>query len=293
MPKVSVILPVYNVAKYIDKCIQSLLSQTLKDIEIIFVDDCSPDNSVELIQKYQDPRIKIVRHEVNKYTAEARNTGIDNAMGEYIAFVDPDDYIDKDFLLKLYTIAKKNNADIAKGICKSMPSGKLSNNNASIRKNKYNFLFWMPTAIYKKDLITEHNIRFSIDTICGHFPMVHFANKIVTCDDAIYYYVRHGNSCVNCMFSVDKWRKINIAGAKILLKYLNEYNISKENYITISQGLVLNLYQYGYDRMSKEDKLKYRNELKNYLQDYYKSNKYILNNSIQNKYKAVIKKYDF
>lgn len=293
MPKVSVILPVYNVASYIEKCIKSLLAQTLEDVEFIFVDDCSPDNSVEIIQSYNDPRIKLIRHEVNKYTAEARNTGIDNATGEYIAFVDPDDYIDKDFLLKLYTIAKKTNADIAKGIYKNMPSGKLSNNNTSVRKNKYNFYFQMWTAIYKKDLITKYNIRFSIDTICGHFPMVHFANKIVTCDNAIYYYVKHDNSCVNCVFSVDKWRKLNIAGANILLKYLNEYNISKENYIMISQSLILNLYQYGYDRMSKADQIKYRNELKQYLNEYKQKNKYINNSIIQNKYKAILKKYKF
>ena len=98
MPKVSVILPVYNVEKYIDKCIQSLLNQTLKDVEFIFVDDCSPDKSVDIIKKYNDPRIKLVQHEVNKYTAEARNTGVKNATGEYIAFVDPDDYIDNNFL---------------------------------------------------------------------------------------------------------------------------------------------------------------------------------------------------
>ena len=293
MPKVSVILPTYNVALYIDKCIQSLLSQTLKDIEIIFIDDCSPDNSVEIIQKYNDSRIKIIRHSVNKYTAEARNTGIDNATGEYIAFVDPDDYIDKDFLFKLYNLAKNNNADIAKGIYINIPSNKIINNNQQIKNNKYNFHFAMWTAIYKKELIIKHNIRFSIDTICGQFPMVHYANKIVTCDDAIYYYVKHENSCVNCIFSVDKWRKLNIAGAKILLKYINSFKISEKNYILIAKGLILRLYQYGYDRMSKEDKLKYKNELKIYLNDYKKQNKYINNPIIKQKYNEILKKYEF
>lgn len=293
MPKVSVILPVYNVAPYIEKCIESLLSQTLKDIEFIFIDDCSPDNSIEIIQKYKDPRIKIIRHETNKYTAEARNTGINNATGEYISFVDPDDYIDKDFLFKLYTLAKSNNADIAKGIYINIPSNKVFNNNEAIKTNKYNFHFAMWTAIYKKELITKNNIRFSIDTICGQFPMVHFANKIVTCDDAIYYYVKHQNSCVNCTFSVDKWRKLNIAGANILFEYLNKYEISKENYILISKGLILRLYQYGYDRMSKEDKIKHRNELKSYLENYSKKNKYINNNIIKKRYNGVLQKYKF
>lgn len=293
MPKVSVILPVYNVAQYIEKCIESLLAQTLTDVEFIFVDDCSPDNSVEIIQKYQDPRIKVVRHETNKYTAEARNTGIRNATGEYISFVDPDDYIDKDFLLKLYTLAKKNNADIAKGIYINIPSGKIANNNSIVNKNRYHFHFAMWTAIYRKALIDKYKIKFSIDTICGQFPMVHFANKIVTCNDAIYYYVTHNNSCVNCVFSVEKWRKLNLAGADILLKYLNDYNISKDNYVLLSKGLILRLYQYGYDRMSKEDKIKYKKELYQHLMDYKKKNKYIKITKVNEEYKKVLKKYGF
>ena len=139
MPKISVILPVYNVEKYSDRCIQSLLNQTLKDIEFIFVDDGSLDNSVTIIQKYTDPRIKLLKHKVNKYTAEARNTGIKNATGEYIAFVDPDDYIEKDFFKILYDLAKTNTADIVKGIIRYIPSGKIINKNNLIKINKYNF----------------------------------------------------------------------------------------------------------------------------------------------------------
>ena len=105
MPKVSVILPCYNVSEYIDKCMDSLLNQTLSDVEFIFVDDCSTDDTYNQIKKYTDPRIKLIHHEVNRYTAEARNTGIDNATGEYLAFVDPDDYLDYIFLEKLYNLS--------------------------------------------------------------------------------------------------------------------------------------------------------------------------------------------
>ena len=109
MPKVYVILPVYNVAQYIDKCIQSLLAQTLKDVEFIFVDDCSPDNSVDIIKSYTDPRIKILQHDINKYTAEARNTGLKASSGEYIAFIDPDDYVDPEFIQELLSAAINRN----------------------------------------------------------------------------------------------------------------------------------------------------------------------------------------
>lgn len=293
MPKVSVILPCYNVSPYIDKCMHSLLHQTLKDVEFIFVDDCSTDDTYQQIAKYTDSRIKLIHHEQNRYTAEAKNTGLANATGEYISFIDPDDYVSLNFLETLYNLAKKNDADIAKGIYKTIPTNKISNNNKAIQKNKYNFHFAMWTAIYRKKLIDDHNIRFSVDTICGQFPMVHFANKIVTCNTAIYYYVKHKNSCVNCVFSVDKWRKLNICGINVLFDYLNNFDITKQNYCLVSKTLILNLYQYGYDRMSKEDKIKYKDELKQYLMEYPEKNKYIKEPDVYNKYLEVLKKYNF
>ena len=275
MPKVSVILPTYNVAKYIPKWIESLLAQTLKDVEFIFINDASTDNTLDILKQYDDPRIKIISHDINKYTAEARNTGLDNATGEYISFVDPDDYISSNFLEDLYTLAKKENADIAKGIYQSIPSGKITNNNEAINQDKYNFHFSMWTAIYRKSMIDEHNIRFFIDTICGQFPMIHYANKIVTTDSAIYYYVKHQNSCVHCTFSPEKWKKLNIAGARAMIKYINEYNLPKDTYVKLSRFLILKLYQFGYDRMSAEDKILYKSEINEYLDEFYRQNKYI------------------
>ena len=95
-PKISLIVPVFNVEKYVSKCLDSLVAQTLKDIEIICVDDCSTDNSLQIIEKYasKDSRIKIVKHEVNKGLGQARNTGLGYSCGEYIWFIDSDDYVD-------------------------------------------------------------------------------------------------------------------------------------------------------------------------------------------------------
>lgn len=92
----SVIIPVYNVSKYLEECIESIINQTLKDIEIILVNDCSPDNNDEAIcLNYQkkDSRIKYIKHDINKGVSEARNTGLKNATGKYITFVDGDDYL--------------------------------------------------------------------------------------------------------------------------------------------------------------------------------------------------------
>lgn len=111
--KVSVVLPVYNVASYLPKCLESLQNQSLEDIEIICVNDGSQDNSLEVLQKYAaaDSRIKVI-DQPNAGPGVARNNGIKAARGEYVGFVDPDDWADKDMFAKMYQTAVENNADI-------------------------------------------------------------------------------------------------------------------------------------------------------------------------------------
>ena len=113
MVKVSVIVPVYNVYDYLGKCLDSLVNQTLKDIEIIVVNDGSPDNSEEIIDIYKKKYkcIKAYKKE-NGGLSDARNYGIKRAQGEYIAFIDSDDYVDTQMLEKMYQKAKKDNLDI-------------------------------------------------------------------------------------------------------------------------------------------------------------------------------------
>ncbi len=98
IPLLSIIVPVYNVEKYLRRCLDSLVNQTLKDIEIIVVNDASPDNSEDIVLEYaaKDSRIVYIKHEENKRQGAARNTGIKAARGQYITFVDSDDYVDSD-----------------------------------------------------------------------------------------------------------------------------------------------------------------------------------------------------
>ena len=112
-PAVSIIVPIYNVEKYLPRCMDSLLSQTLRDIEIILVDDGSPDNCGIMCDQYAfgDSRIKVV-HKNNEGLGLARNSGMEVAIGEYTAFIDSDDYIDKNMMLKLYREAQCSNADV-------------------------------------------------------------------------------------------------------------------------------------------------------------------------------------
>ena len=114
MCKVSVIVPVYKVEKYLNKCVDSIINQTLEDIEIILVDDGSPDNCGKICDDYaqKDNRIVVI-HKTNGGLSDARNAGLEVARGEYIGFVDSDDYIAPEMISLLYGVCKKNSTDIA------------------------------------------------------------------------------------------------------------------------------------------------------------------------------------
>lgn len=118
MTKVSVIIPIYNVSRFIGRCVESLMRQSLQDVEYIFVDDATPDDSIAkleaVLEKYPGRRedVKIIHHEVNKGLPAGRNTGLAAATGEFVFHCDSDDFIETDMLEKMYMTAKENGADI-------------------------------------------------------------------------------------------------------------------------------------------------------------------------------------
>ena len=123
IPKVSVIVPVFNVEDYLEKCLNSIICQTLYEIEIICIDDCSVDNSLKILTDFSknDKRIKVVEFKQKQNAAMARNVGLIIATGEYLGFVDSDDYIDHDFYEKLYKKAKDDDSEIVKAKRKEIP----------------------------------------------------------------------------------------------------------------------------------------------------------------------------
>ena len=144
---VSIIVPVYKVEKYLNKCVDSILNQSYRNIEIILVDDGSPDNSGVICDEYaSDPKVKVI-HQENMGLSGARNTGIDNSKGDYLMFIDSDDYIDKDMVQYLVDKSEQKNADIV--ICdyynviddeikrNSYPATEFTVRN----KSKYEYLF--------------------------------------------------------------------------------------------------------------------------------------------------------
>lgn len=128
MCKISVVVPIYNAEEYLDRCILSIINQTLKDIEIILVNDGSTDNSKNICKKYLeiDNRIIFVDKE-NEGPSKARNKGLEIAKGEYVSFIDSDDFIDEKFLINLYDEATKNNADICGCLFDEYKNGKYNN----------------------------------------------------------------------------------------------------------------------------------------------------------------------
>ncbi len=114
MVKLSIVVPVYNVEEYLRKCLDSLINQTLSDIEILCVNDGSKDSSLDILNSYAEKDIRVkVLNQPNKGQSAARNLAISKAVGEYLGFVDSDDWVDLDYFEKLYDAAKKHDADIA------------------------------------------------------------------------------------------------------------------------------------------------------------------------------------
>ena len=205
VPKVSVIIPVYKTEDYLRKCLDSVCNQTLKDIEIICINDCSPDGCLEILKEYasKDDRIKIIDFKENKGAACARNAGIDAAQGEYLGFVDSDDFIELDFYEKLYNKAIVSNFECVKGtmLCyynghRDLDREAAYDINKLIKKNTAYFYHSFTTAIYKKDFITVNNLSFpeNINNFEDPNFSIHaaaFLNHIAVLYDAHYHYVRH------------------------------------------------------------------------------------------------------
>ena len=115
MPKISVLVPIYNVEKYLEECLESIISQTLQDIEVICINDGSTDGSLKIIKKYakNDPRFVIINKKNSGY-GDSMNRGLAKATGEYIGIVESDDWVEKDMFESLYSLAKENEAEVVK-----------------------------------------------------------------------------------------------------------------------------------------------------------------------------------
>ena len=181
-PKVSVIVPVYNAAAYLDACIDSVLKQSVEEIEVICVDDCSTDSSGEVLARRAagDDRLVVLRHPENLGAGAARNTGLDAARGEFVFHLDADDTLPVDALTVLYNEASANCSDMAKGGYALMhPDGRVEANTWSLRTSRVantniresRFLQGIPTGhwsyLYRREFLDAHGIRYQQNLLVG------------------------------------------------------------------------------------------------------------------------------
>lgn len=207
MPKVSVIIPVYNMEKYIGECLDSVLQQSLSDIEVIIINDGSKDNSLKIIHEYQkrDNRI-IVIDKANEGVGAARNDGINKATGEFVAFMDPDDmYANKDVLLHCYEVAERENVSIVGGrtvflyqdgsqkeeVEKQIGNIRITAKGLTEFKD-YQYDYGYVCYIYRRSLLLDNQIFFPLYTRFQDPPFfvkaMIIAERFYALDEPVYLY---------------------------------------------------------------------------------------------------------
>ncbi len=221
-PLISVIMPVYNVEKYIGKCLDSILAQTYPNIEIILVDDASTDNSGRICDEYaaRDFRIQAVHFPENRGPSAARNEGVCRGKGEFISFVDSDDTVEPDLLEKLFQSLKENGADMsacgADGIrLKSGPAAVFSQKEAMCclaRGIPFNHVPW--GKLYSAGLLTQHPFQediFYSEDLLFLYEILASARRVSYLPDILYHYTHREGSQVQS--GVDK-RKLTALSAQ-------------------------------------------------------------------------------
>lgn len=300
MAKVSVIVPIYKVEKYLKKCVDSLLNQTLQDIEIILVDDGSPDNCGKICDEYvqQDSRVKVI-HKQNEGLSEARNAGILVAESKYVGFVDSDDYIAEDMYEILYKNLIENDAEVS--ICglydcysrKKIPQYDgdeflILDNKQALRTALEGIKFSVNAVnkLYKKDLFAE--IKFpkgKLSEDAFTIPKVlSKASKVVFDSVPKYYYIHRGESITTSGF---KRQDFNVVEA-----YEGNLEFVKSNFPDLFKPAEFRLlwsYTYVLDKMILSENFDDYESYKNILKILQKSiMKFVLNPFFSLKRKLVM-----
>ena len=242
MPKISVIVPVYNVELYIERCAVSLFEQTLEDIEYIFVNDCTPDNSIEILKnvlkRYPKRKLQtqIITLNENSGQAIVRNKGLEHTTGDFVIHCDSDDWVELDMYEKLYTKAIETNADIV--VCNFSHETKFGSELQCYTpiKNPQECVdndcgqYWWTTwnRLVKRNLIINNNINFVsginyFEDMCYMMRLYYFANYIEYISEPLYHYNRINESSTLNIYSIDKKNEQK----KICYDYLDKWFLEK------------------------------------------------------------------
>lgn len=251
---ISIIIPIYEVEEYLEKCIESIVSQTYENLEIILVDDGSPDRCPQICDEWEkrDERIKVI-HKKNGGLSDARNTGLAVAKGEYIGFVDSDDYIDKEMYEKLYIAMKSENADLA--ICnleKVREDGSSIEEESPIKNDVFTGAVglekicdpcisgWYYVTVWNKLYHRKilDGIEFPLGKIHEDEFVIHEilyqCERIVTLEEKLYKYVQRNGSIMSHEYGIKNLDAVEAVCKRVLFYKKNEIT---ENYSNISARL--------------------------------------------------------
>lgn len=295
MPKVSIIVPVYNVEKYLDKCLKSLVNQTFKDFEIIIVNDGSPDNSSQIIENYKlkySNMIKVITQQ-NQGLSDSRNNGLKLATADYIIFVDSDDYIELNMVEKLYKEITEKQADVV--IC----GNNVVNENYELLSkafpNKYESYDFVTQMIFgnlsawnkiiKKSLLDDKYLFFRsnvwYEDIDFSFKLFLKAKKIFILHENLYNYLLRSGSIMNSKNLIKNLDLIKAFDEIIQYskksnyynKYYNEIEFLAVNHLYIS--CIVRIITSNSDKNEKRDLVNAIFEYMNKNFNNYSKNKYI------------------
>lgn len=280
LPLISVIIPVYNVEEYLSRCLDSVIKQTYTNLEIIVVDDGATDNSGKICDEYRekDKRIKVI-HKLNGGLSDARNVGLDTATGEYISFIDSDDWVSNDYIEYLYLLLVKNECDVSVcGFCRTKEK---------ILKKK---METKKIEIYEKEVAVENllyqkistsawgklfriklwdDVRFEVGKIYEDVEPIYLifqkSKRVVVTNQNKYFYFCRKGSIVNQKFSIRKMdyvencRKV-LENVKTNYPMFEKAAISRLMWAEIHVLMYMNKPEYYFNeyRMLKDDIKKYR-----------------------------------
>ena len=289
MIKVSVIIPVYNAGKYLCKTIDSVLKQSFKDFEIICINDKSPDNSLEILTEFskKDGRIKIINNEKNLGAALARNVGIDAAQGEYIYFLDADDYIDEKYLECMVEKIEQENCDIVLNMSiqsesngtasqfhhPSMPEIKKDGEYLDKITTIHDAPCFIWARLYRKSFLNENNLRFldihATDDVVFNAIVDMYCEKTFVFYGEKYHYTVNDTSVTGVAKSVDDRDLQHIRAHSMIYDYLVAHNKLDEN---------LKLFRvYPFMKVDTEEKFNFYKRFFEKIEETFEKNKNIYN----------------
>lgn len=255
MPLISVIVPVYNARTFLDRCISSILEQSLSDFEVIFVDDGSTDRSVETIGRFarSDSRIIIEKHAENSGPGAARNTGIARARANCLTFVDSDDFVDRNLLERLFEASDRGAFDIVESGCRAIdeddnilwdytPTAAKVKNLKAVNDSIFLLREWgMHQKLWSRSLFTDNDIRFPHgvfwEDIAAIPPLIVCARSLAKIDFIGYNYTQHPQSITNTrsfkhvanLFSAHEYFRQFLQNRDLYSKYSSSFEKSVTN----------------------------------------------------------------